>query len=57
MDRQCRSSWIGAHESFQGREYDVGSSPTSSEPAQKERDNWTSANTNFEIYLGIIVRT
>jgi hypothetical protein len=28
MDRPCESSWIGAHENFQAREYDVGASPT-----------------------------
>jgi hypothetical protein len=31
MDRPCESSWIGAHENFQAREYDAGASPTSSE--------------------------
>jgi hypothetical protein len=34
MDRPCRSSWTGAHESFQAREYDAGASPISSEPAR-----------------------
>jgi hypothetical protein len=29
MDRSCESSWIGAHENFQAREYDAGASPTS----------------------------
>jgi hypothetical protein len=28
MDRLCTSSWIGAHENFQAREYDAGASPT-----------------------------
>jgi hypothetical protein len=28
MDRPCRSSWTGAHEIFQAREYDAGASPT-----------------------------
>ena len=28
MDRPCRSSWTGAHESFQAEEYDAGASPT-----------------------------
>jgi hypothetical protein len=28
MDRPCKSSWTGAHEIFQEREYDVGASPT-----------------------------
>jgi hypothetical protein len=31
MDRPCKSSWIGAHEIFQVREYDAGASPTSKE--------------------------
>jgi hypothetical protein len=57
MDIPCRSSWTGAHESFQAREYDAGASPTSSEPARKARDSWASASTNFEIYLGIVART
>jgi hypothetical protein len=35
MDRPCRSSWTGAHEIFQAREYDAGASPTSSEPTRK----------------------
>jgi hypothetical protein len=51
MDRPCRSSWTGAHENFQAREYDAGASPTSSEPARKAKDSWTSANTNFENHL------
>jgi ribosomal protein L36 len=29
MDRQCASSWIGSHENFQAREYDVGASQAS----------------------------
>jgi hypothetical protein len=29
MDRPCESSWTGAHENFQAREYDAGASPTS----------------------------
>jgi hypothetical protein len=28
MDRPCRSSWTGAHENFQAREYDAGASST-----------------------------
>jgi hypothetical protein len=34
MDIPCRSSWTGAHENFQAREYDAGASPSSSEPAR-----------------------
>jgi hypothetical protein len=36
MDRPCRSSWTGAHESFQAEEYDAGASQipkTSVEPS------------------------
>jgi hypothetical protein len=40
MERSCRSSWIGAHESFQAREYDAGASLTSSEPVRKTKDSW-----------------
>jgi hypothetical protein len=29
MDKLCTSSWIGAHENFQVREYDVGASQAS----------------------------
>jgi hypothetical protein len=54
MDIPCRISWIGSHESFQVREYDVGAFPTSSEPAQKARDSWTHASTNFEIFLKLL---
>jgi hypothetical protein len=54
MDRPCVSSWEGAHESFQVREYDAGASPTSSEPAWKPKDSWTSANENFEISLKLL---
>ena len=35
MDIPCRSSWIGAYESFQAGEYDAGASLTPSEPARK----------------------
>jgi hypothetical protein len=38
-------------------EFDAGASPTASEPTWKARDIWASANTNFEIYLGIVART
>jgi hypothetical protein len=55
MDRPCMSSWTGAHESFQAKEYDVGASPTSSELARKPKDSWTSANANFEIVLKLCV--
>jgi hypothetical protein len=34
MDRPCTSSWIGAHENFQDRDYDAGSSQVS-----QRRDN------------------
>jgi hypothetical protein len=37
MDIPCRSSWTGAHEIFQAREYDAGASNSSSEPARKRK--------------------
>jgi hypothetical protein len=37
MDKPCASSWTGAHENFQAREYDAGAPPTSSEPVQRHR--------------------
>jgi hypothetical protein len=40
MDIPCRSSWTGAHENFQAREYDAGASLTSSEPARKTKESW-----------------
>jgi hypothetical protein len=54
MDRPCMSSWIGAHENFQEREYDAGASPTSSEPARKTMDSWTSTNAKFENSLKLL---
>ena len=33
---------------------DAGASPTSSEPARKTIDSWTSASTNFEITLEVV---
>jgi hypothetical protein len=47
MDIPCRSSWTGAHESFQAREYDVGASPTSSAPARKTMDSWKAPDQIF----------
>jgi hypothetical protein len=37
MDRLCKSSWTGAHENFQAREYDAGAFPTSNERGTKHR--------------------
>jgi hypothetical protein len=37
MDRLCKSSWIGAHENFQAREYDAGASPTTSKRGTKHQ--------------------
>jgi hypothetical protein len=40
MDKPCRSSWIGAHETFQAKEYDAGASTThqaSQRMGQKEQ--------------------
>jgi len=31
MERPCESSWTGAHEYFQAREYDAGASTATSE--------------------------
>ena len=41
MDRPCKSSWIGAHENFQAREYDAGASPTSSEHGASTNAFWS----------------
>jgi hypothetical protein len=54
MDRPCASSWTGAHEKFQAREYDAGASPTSSEPARKQKTAGQVPNTNFEITLKLM---
>jgi hypothetical protein len=51
MDRPCTSSWTGAHENFQAREYDAGASQASSAEA---KDSWTSASANFEITLKLM---
>jgi hypothetical protein len=54
MDRPCVSSWIGAHENFQAREYDAGASPTSSEPTQRRQTVIKVPSTNFEITLKLL---
>jgi hypothetical protein len=41
MDRPCRSSWTGAHESFQAEEYDAGASPTIKRASMEADDSWT----------------
>ena len=56
MDKLCVSSWTGAHEKFQAREYDARASPTSSEPARRQSDNWTSLAANFEFLLGFMCK-
>jgi hypothetical protein len=53
MDRPCRSSWTGAHESFQAEEYDVGASPTHQASRHGSRKTVGQANTNFENTLGL----
>ena len=54
MDIPCKSSWIGAHESFQAEEYDAGASTnTSNEPAWSGRQ-LESQHQNFENILGIL---
>jgi hypothetical protein len=40
MDRPCESSWTGAHENFQAREYDAGASPTTSERGTNANAFW-----------------
>jgi hypothetical protein len=37
MDRPCESSWTGAHENFQAREYDAGASLATSEHGTKRQ--------------------
>jgi hypothetical protein len=54
MDRLCVSSWTGAHENFQAREYDAGASPTSSEPARRRRTTRKAPSTNFENTLKLL---
>jgi hypothetical protein len=44
MDRLCESSWTGAHENFQAREYDAGASPTSSERGTNTNAFWHMMN-------------
>jgi hypothetical protein len=41
MDIPCRSSWTGAHENFQAREYDAGAS-------QISKRAWSQRNVFFE---------
>jgi hypothetical protein len=53
MDRLCMSSWTGAHETFEAREYDAGASPTSNEPARKRRTTGK-ASKIFEILLELM---
>jgi hypothetical protein len=36
MDRPCESSWTGAHENFQAREYDAGQSQASQHEDKKQ---------------------
>jgi hypothetical protein len=49
MDKPCRSSWIGAHESFQAEEYDAGASLTHQASQHIKRKQLDSASTHFEI--------
>jgi hypothetical protein len=44
MDRLCESSWTGAHENFQAREYDAGASPTTSECGANTNAFWHMMN-------------
>jgi hypothetical protein len=57
MDIPCRSSWTGAHEIFQAREYDAGASLTSSEPARKRKTAGRRPTQIFEKHLRTIART
>jgi hypothetical protein len=49
MGRLYRSSWTGAHESFQAEEYDAGASLTHQASQHIERKQLDSASTHFEI--------
>ena len=44
MDRPCESSWTGAHENFQAREYDAGALPTTSEHGTNANAFWHMMN-------------
>jgi hypothetical protein len=44
MDRPCESSWIGAHENFQAREYDARALPTTSERGASANAFWHMTN-------------
>jgi hypothetical protein len=57
MDRLCRSSWTGAHESFQVREYDARASPTTSEPTRKRRTAGQVPTQILKITLEVVART
>jgi hypothetical protein len=54
MDRPCVSSWIGAHENFQAREYDAGASQASQRGVQRQLDKHPAQILN---YLEVIVRS
>jgi hypothetical protein len=54
MERPCRSSWVGSHESFQAEEYDAGASPTHQASQHGSRKTAGQASTNFENTLGLL---
>jgi hypothetical protein len=54
MNRPCESSWTGAHENFQAREYDAGASPASSERGTSTNAFWHMIKL-FEIFLKLDV--
>jgi hypothetical protein len=54
MDRPCESSWTGAHENFQAREYDAGASQQQASGRQLGQapthfDTGKSVQINFEV--------
>ena len=54
MDRLYRSSWTGAHEIFQAREYHAGASQTHQASKQGSGRQLDSASTSFENTLEIV---
>jgi hypothetical protein len=59
IDKLCESSWIGAHENIQAREYDAGASPASSEWRTNANAFWHMMNCLkcFEVYTPKLNKT
>jgi hypothetical protein len=55
MDIPYRSSWTGAHASFQAREYDAGASLTSREPMWKRETTGRPPTPIFKFSLEVDV--